>query len=116
MIPATIVRGDEPLFSEARIALDPIERMVGLLTRTELAADEALIFPRCRSLHTFFMRFAIDIIFLGREGDVVRLYLSVPAGRIVFGGRGSYSAIECGPGIAHSRGIEVGQRITWIAS
>ena len=40
------------------------QRAVGLLSRSSLAAGEALIIPRCRAIHTCFMRFPIDVLFL----------------------------------------------------
>lgn len=75
-----------------------------------------MIFPRCRSLHTFFMRFAIDILFLEEMGRVVRLFAEVPRGRLVFGGSQSHAAVECGPKVAAARRIELGQRLTWTES
>lgn len=46
-------------------------RLVGLLGRRSLAPDEALLIEPCRSVHTCFMRFAIDVVFLDRSGRVV---------------------------------------------
>lgn len=48
-------------------------RMSGLLGRPPLQEDEALVITRCRSIHMFFMRYAIDVIFVGRENRVVGL-------------------------------------------
>lgn len=46
-------------------------RMTGLLNKSSLCEDEALIITQCRSIHMFFMRFAIDVIFVGKENCVV---------------------------------------------
>jgi len=48
-------------------------RLVGLLGRRALPPGEALVIVPCRSVHTFFMRFAIDVAFLDREWRVVHL-------------------------------------------
>ena len=48
-------------------------RMIGLLNRRELSSDEALVITRCQSIHMFFMRFAIDAIFVNDENRVVGL-------------------------------------------
>jgi hypothetical protein len=58
------------------------ERLVGLAwSRSPRAA--ALLLPRCRSVHTFGMRFALDLFWLGRDGEIVRVDRGVPPWRIV---------------------------------
>jgi uncharacterized protein len=47
-------------------------RMRGLLGRSELPEGEALLIEPCASIHTLFMRFQIDAVFLSRELRVVR--------------------------------------------
>jgi uncharacterized protein len=47
-------------------------RLRGLLGRTGLAEGDALAIEPCTSLHTFFMGFAIDALFLSRDGRVIR--------------------------------------------
>lgn len=48
-------------------------RMKGLLGRTALADGEGLVITHCQSIHMFFMRFAIDAIFIDRENYVIGL-------------------------------------------
>jgi hypothetical protein len=48
-------------------------RLKGLLARDSLDFDEALVIKPCKSIHTFFMRFSIDAVFLDRENKVVGL-------------------------------------------
>jgi uncharacterized membrane protein (UPF0127 family) len=64
-------------------AATAVSRFLGLAGLDDLPADLALLLPRCRSVHTFGMRFAIDVAFLNREGDLVRLVGAVPRGRVV---------------------------------
>lgn len=47
-------------------------RLRGLLGRAELPRGEALLLAPCNSIHTFFMKFPIDVLFLDREGRIVR--------------------------------------------
>jgi uncharacterized membrane protein (UPF0127 family) len=47
-------------------------RLRGLLGRTSLADGTALAIEPCTSIHTFFMKFTIDALFLARDGKVVR--------------------------------------------
>jgi uncharacterized membrane protein (UPF0127 family) len=45
-------------------------RMKGLLGKKDLKSGQALILKPCDSVHTFFMRFAIDVIFVDRQHRV----------------------------------------------
>ena len=67
---AWLVRGDDVLCA-VEVAETSAERLRGLLGRDRL--EGALLLPRCRSVHTLGMRFAIDVAFLGRRGRVVAL-------------------------------------------
>ncbi len=57
-------------------------RARGLAGRTGMPADEALLIPRCRSVHTFTMRFALDLVWLRDDGRVVRVDRGVPPRRL----------------------------------
>jgi len=48
-------------------------RRRGLARLDVLPTDHALLIPRCSSVHTFGMRFALDLIWLGKDGAVVRV-------------------------------------------
>ena len=50
-----------------------LSRMVGLLNKKSLLLDEALIITKCQSIHMFFMRFSIDVIFVDKNNYVVGL-------------------------------------------
>ncbi|HLO94144.1 MAG TPA: DUF192 domain-containing protein, partial [Burkholderiaceae bacterium] len=49
------------------------QRLGGLLVRPRLGAGEGLLLKPCNSVHTCFMRYAIDVIYLDREGRVLKL-------------------------------------------
>jgi uncharacterized membrane protein (UPF0127 family) len=53
-------------------ATRPLSRLKGLLGRVELGEGEALLIAPCTSIHTFFMRFPIDVIFLDGGGRALR--------------------------------------------
>ena len=58
-------------------------RLLGLALRRAPPEGWALLLPRCRSVHTFGMRFAIDVVFLDAGGRVVRVVTGVRPGRVV---------------------------------
>ena len=73
----------EVLGLQARVAQSPRARLLGLAGLEFTRAGAALLIPRCRSVHTFGMRFALDIVFLDRGGGVVAWHRSVGPRRIV---------------------------------
>ncbi|MCP3685705.1 MAG: DUF192 domain-containing protein [bacterium] len=48
-------------------------RMIGLLNRKSINAGEALIITNCQSIHMFFMKFSIDVIFISADRRIVGL-------------------------------------------
>jgi uncharacterized membrane protein (UPF0127 family) len=54
-------------------AATPRARLRGLAGLDALPGDAGLHLPRTRSVHTFGMRFALDLVWLGRDGAVVRI-------------------------------------------
>jgi uncharacterized membrane protein (UPF0127 family) len=63
-------------------AKTPLARMKGLLGRDSLSSGEGLFIHPCKGIHTFGMKFPIDIIFLNRENRVVAIRKSIPANRM----------------------------------
>jgi len=58
-----------------------LKRMVGLLNRKALAPGEGLLLDRCYGIHTWFMRFPIDVLFLDKELRVMRAVTALPSFR-----------------------------------
>ena len=57
-------------------------RLLGLAFLREAPPGHALLIPRCRSVHTFGMRFALDLAWLGGDGRVLRVDRAVRPGRV----------------------------------
>jgi uncharacterized membrane protein (UPF0127 family) len=85
-------------------------RMRGLLGRRELPAGEGLLIRPAPSVHTFFMRFPIDVVFLNRDGEVLKVCEDVRPWRAA-AARRAHSTLELAAGEARRRGIAVGQRL-----
>ena len=79
--------------SLVELAVDSHSRRRGLLGRDRLDAGAALIIAPCSSIHTFFMRFAIDVIFVARDGRVLKTCSAVERSRIAIR-LGAFAAIE----------------------
>ncbi len=91
-----------------------LDRVIGLLKYKDIDNDKALLFQGCNSVHTIGMRFSIDVIFLDSHGKVVKLYLSMPPGKImflpVFRAR---SVIEAKEGFVKRYMIQEGDILCW---
>lgn len=68
-------------------------RLRGLSRLERSEAGPGLLIPRCSSVHTFGMRFALDLYFLDREGRVISVRRSVPPCRVVWQ-RGAAAVLE----------------------
>lgn len=74
-------------------AFDSKTRRTGLLGRDRLEEGHALIIAPTNAVHTFFMRFPIDVAFVRKDGRVVRTHHAVKPWRIAAALRG-HAAIE----------------------
>jgi len=86
-------------------------RLLGLMGRRTLPEGGALLITPCSSVQTSFMRFAIDVIFLDGDGQVVKIVPELKPYRGALGGRGARSALELPAGAAAHCGIAVGDRL-----
>ncbi|MDQ3933061.1 MAG: DUF192 domain-containing protein [Actinomycetota bacterium] len=57
-------------------------RLLGLALLREPPPGVALLIPRCSSVHTFGMRFPLDLVFYDARGRVVRIDRGVPPKRV----------------------------------
>lgn len=95
-----------------RVARSPWQRAVGLIGRTSIGADDAVLFERCSSIHTLFMRMPIDVVFLDGERRAVKTFSNVPPWRLYVGCREARSVLEMAGGELQRRGIKTGDSLT----
>ena len=106
-----IVRSDGAIACERCTVADRmLSRMKGLLGRKDLSTGEGILIRPAPSIHTFFMRFPIDVVFLSRQGDVLKIAEHVAPWR-ARSCRHSYAVLELAAGEAGRRGLAVGERI-----
>lgn len=70
------------LVERVTIAQDFKSRSRGLLGRQGLDKDEGLLIKPCNSIHTFFMKFPIDAIFLDKKGRIVKIATGIQPWRL----------------------------------
>lgn len=87
-------------------------RLVGLLAHRSLAVGEGLLLAPAWSIHTWFMRFAIDVVFLDAAGVVLRVFPALPPWRLVSGTRQARTVLEFGAGTLARTPVTVGERLS----
>jgi len=85
-------------------------RRRGLLGRDSLDEDAALVLIPCFAVHTAFMRFPIDVVFLDRDGCVVRTVSRLAPWRTAIAWR-AHSVVELPAGRLESLDVETGDRV-----
>jgi uncharacterized membrane protein (UPF0127 family) len=109
--PALCIEGREaPLATTVETAFDSATRKKGLLGRDGLAENTALVIAPCSAVHTFAMRFPIDVIFAGRDGRIVKVRRAMPVSR-VSGAIGAFAVIEMAAGTIERAGVRIGDRL-----
>ena len=89
------------------VARTPVARMVGLLGRSRLEEGEGLLLEPASSIHTAFMRFPIDAVFLDADRVVVKVAENVRPWRAA-AGRRARAVLELPAGEAARRGLSPG--------
>lgn len=64
------------------VASTPFARLLGLALLDRELAGAGLLIPRCRGVHSFGMRFDLDLVFLDGDGRAIELRRSLPPGRL----------------------------------
>jgi uncharacterized membrane protein (UPF0127 family) len=105
------VRSGETIASDVQLAVTSAERRRGLLGRDHLAPSAALMLSPCWAIHTAFMRFPIDVVFVDRRGRVVRVVRNLVPWRLAASFR-AHSVIEFSGGSLRTRDLRPGDELT----
>jgi protein-S-isoprenylcysteine O-methyltransferase Ste14/uncharacterized membrane protein (UPF0127 family) len=87
-----------------------LARMRGLLGRRELPSGEGILLRPASSVHTAFMRFAIDAVFVDRENRILKVVPNLAPWRTA-AARRAKAVIELPAGESERRGLSAGQRV-----
>jgi uncharacterized protein len=92
------------------LAATRTSRRRGLLGRDRLDPSAAMVLTPCLAVHTAFMRFPIDIVFLDRKGYAVKLVNDVRPWRMAAAAR-AHTVIELAAGSLRRHAVELGDRL-----
>ena len=96
---------------EAQKADTPLARMIGLLNRSEILPHQGLLITKCNSIHMFFMKFSIDVLFVSRDHQVVGLVKGIKPFRLSRTYFTASYALELAPGAIDNSQTEVGDQL-----
>jgi len=103
-------RTDESLADRVEVAVTRRDRRKGLLGRTGLEASSALILAPCAAIHTMFMRFDIDAVFVDDDGRAVKVVRELSPWRIALDPT-AHAVVELPAGSLREREVNVGDRL-----
>jgi uncharacterized membrane protein (UPF0127 family) len=101
------------LAERCRVASSVRDRMVGLLGTAELGAGQGLLIERTQSIHMFFMRYAIDAVFIDASGRVTKVVANLPPWRVVGWARRARDCVELPAGAAAAARTAAGDRLAF---
>lgn len=86
---------------KVKIAETFLKRFKGLMFINE-APDHGLLIKPCRSIHTFNMKFPIDVLFIDQGNKVIEIVEGLGSGKIVTPIKGAFYAVEGREGLFES--------------
>ncbi len=99
------------LVPHLEVATSFIDRGVGLLSKSKLDENEGLWIHRCNSIHTFFMRFSIDCVFVNKDLVVEDLVENVTPWKLVLPRWRSRSVFELKSGFINKFNVKKGDQL-----
>jgi len=106
----TNIRNDRVVADTLLRAFDSASRRRGLLKRDFLPEGSALVIAPTNAIHTFFMRFAIDVAFVAKDGRVLKVRRAMPPWRMA-AAWGGFAVVELAAGALDGAGVEPGDRL-----
>ncbi len=103
---------DVVLAERTRVADTLVSRMVGLLGANGLPQGEGLWIEPCNSIHTWFMKFTIDAVFVDKKGRVVKLVERMKPWKLTAPARGAKAVLELPEGTIGRTGTRLGDEVT----
>lgn len=106
-----ILKSDQSVILEKLFIADTfIKRFLGLLNKPCPKTSEGLVFFNCSSIHMFFMRYSIGVLFIDANGNAMKIIDTLKPWRIA-SCIGSSTTIETAPGFWSKNKIKVGDQL-----
>jgi uncharacterized membrane protein (UPF0127 family) len=103
------------LATNAKLASSFAARFMGLMFRARLEEGGGILLTSSSSIHSFFMRFRFDALYLDREGRVVKVVAAMRPWRMSLGGKGAKHTLELPAGSAERTATRAGDMLVFEA-
>ncbi len=108
---AFLFLNQQKVINQLEIAESFIDRGIGLLHHSSLSIDQAMWIKPCNNIHTFFMKFDIDCVFLSKDLKVVSLFKNVRPFRVILPQWKAHSVIEFSAGFIEKYNLKIGETL-----
>ncbi len=88
-----------------------LDKLFGLTIKRKLSKKEGFLLYDCSSIHTFWMRYSIDVIFLGIDGEVLAIFNGLKPFRVTPFIKNASHALEMISGSVDKSSLETGDTI-----
>ncbi|RKQ33297.1 DUF192 domain-containing protein [Oceanobacillus halophilus] len=105
------VNTDQMIADDVKSAYTFMSRFKGLMMKKSIAENAGLHISPCSSIHTFFMKFSIDIIYLNQNNEIVGIEESLEPGKIGKRFADAKSVIELPAGTHKRTSTVIGQKV-----
>lgn len=112
----TVSINDKIISSECENANTVVTRFLGLMFRKSMPEGHSLLLEPCNQIHTFNMRFDIDVVTLDKGNRVLAVFDSVPSGKCKKAIKGGRKVLELNAGEAKKFDIKCGDTLIITAS
>lgn len=109
----SVYLGNKLIIGRAGKADNFFSRFMGLMFKKGMDSDQGLLITPCNQVHTFNMRFDIDVVFLDKKDEVVHIEHSMKRGKVSKIIKNAHSVLELCSGTAKNCGINIGDKLTF---
>jgi hypothetical protein len=104
------------LVERLEVCTTPFERMRGLLGRTSLEPGRGMFLAPCKAVHTFLMRFPIDLVVIDKGFSVITVKRLVRPGSVFLAGWRAWAVVEIESGWLGQDAVAPGDRVSMSAT
>ncbi|MFN8847043.1 MAG: DUF192 domain-containing protein [Bdellovibrionales bacterium] len=104
-------RNEHILIQNVNVAKNFWPRFMGLMGKANLPDSQGVLFPKCNAIHTCFMKFSIDCIFMNEQGEVKKIYRNLRPWRLAGPVWGATQVLELNGGVADKLKIQEGEHL-----
>jgi uncharacterized membrane protein (UPF0127 family) len=109
-----VLKQDRIIVQKCNIANTFFKRLKGLLGKKDFPENEGLYIPKCNSIHMFFMKFPIDVLFLDQNKQIVFLLEDFSPWKIKSPVKKAIATLELPSGTIKKHSLKVGDNIDFI--